>query len=42
MEQRKNIPLLFKLREFIPEQGDSSYMTKSTGTAGREDDYDES
>jgi len=34
-------PLMFQLREFVPEQPGDAYMSKSTGCAGREDDYDD-
>ncbi len=34
-------PLMFQLREFIEERPGEAYMSKSTGTAGREDDYDD-
>ncbi|MDD3614298.1 MAG: hypothetical protein PHF40_01080 [Candidatus Pacebacteria bacterium] len=34
-------PLMFQLREFIPEEPMDAYMSKSTGCAGREDEYDD-
>ncbi|HOK21049.1 MAG TPA: hypothetical protein PLB74_02025 [Candidatus Paceibacterota bacterium] len=34
-------PLMFQLREFIPEESMDAYMSKSTGCAGREDEYDD-
>lgn len=34
-------PLVFQLREFVEDRPNTSYTSKSTGTAGREDDYDD-
>ncbi len=33
-------PFLFRFREFVAETS-SGYVSKSTGCAGREDDYDD-
>ncbi|MEK7520707.1 MAG: hypothetical protein AAB560_01360 [Patescibacteria group bacterium] len=47
MEDRKekeelpdSVPFLFRFREFVAETH-SGYASKSTGCAGREDDYDD-
>lgn len=34
-------PLMFQLREFIPEQPGDAYMSRSIGCAGKEDGYDD-
>lgn len=40
-DEKFNEPLLFQLREFVPEKPGDAYMSKSTGCAGREDEYDD-
>jgi hypothetical protein len=37
----ENVPLLYKFREFVAESPGDTYMTHSTGSAGREDDYED-
>ena len=38
---RQAEPLLFQLRETVEELPGTTYMTNSTGCAGREDEYDD-
>lgn len=34
-------PLMYQMREFVPEQPGDAYLSKTTGCAGREDEYDD-